>query len=291
MKEKRERNRQYHSFVCAGLRIALDEDSAYLSFEEEHQLGTGSKAIDFLIIKKSNQIRLKKNIGHIFRGHNLVEIKGYGDYLSIDKFYKSLGYAFFYKADTGRENSINIQDITITFICCEMPKKLLAHLKKVWEISHFEKEEGIYYLEGFVIPIQILVASRLDEEENLLLKSILTPVKDKEKINKLLKMYRQHEKNGYYERVMDFIIQKDQKDIRREENMGPEMRKFFREMASEMATEMATEMASEMATEMADKMANEIANKMLKDGLPLESVVKYTGFPAQKVEELQKRIV
>ena len=97
--EKKRRRDQYHPYVCAGLHIALEEDSPYLSFEEEHQLGTGSKSIDCLIIKKDSRVQIKKDIGRIFRGHNLVEIKGYRDYLSIDKFYRALGYAFFYKTD------------------------------------------------------------------------------------------------------------------------------------------------------------------------------------------------
>ena len=329
--EKKRRRDQYHPYVCAGLHIALEEDSPYLSFEEEHQLGTGSKSIDCLIIKKDSRVQIKKDIGRIFRGHNLVEIKGYRDYLSIDKFYRALGYAFFYKADAKKENSIDIQDITLTFIIPGMPQKLIKHLKKIWGIEPDEKGDGIYYLKGFIIPVQLIVASELDEEENLLLKSLLMPVEGKEKINELLKVYRKHRDNGYYEKVINFIIEKEEKNIRRKENMGPELKKTLldvfsghlnsiasemaNEMASEMANEMASEMANEMASEMANEMASEMANEMAKEmaqkmaqkmadekinemakrllrkGISCEEVGECMELKLEKVEELQKELL
>lgn len=173
--KKRKKNMwdEYHPAVCAGLHILLEEDSANLSFIEEYKLGTGSKAIDCLIIKKDKKISLKKDIGRIFRGHNLLEIKGYRDYLSLDKFYRAFGYALFYKADTEKENTIDIEDVTLTFINVGFPKKLINHLENVWGIRLIKNTEGLYYLEGFAIPMQIVVASELDEKTSELAKRLL----------------------------------------------------------------------------------------------------------------------
>ena len=93
---KKQLRNQYHPYVCAGLHILLEEDEDHLIFNEEHQLGVGSKAIDCLIIKKEPDVQIKKDIGQLFLGHNLVEIKGYRDSLSIDGFYKAFGYGLFY---------------------------------------------------------------------------------------------------------------------------------------------------------------------------------------------------
>lgn len=141
----KELNNQYHSPVCAGLHVMLEAEEDSLIYQKEYLLGTGSKAIDCLIIKKEKAFQIKTDIGQIFRGHNLIEIKGYRDILSIDKYYKALGYALFYKADTGKENVIDIEDITLTFICTYMPVKLLKHIRRVWGIECVEKWEGIYY--------------------------------------------------------------------------------------------------------------------------------------------------
>lgn len=43
---------QWHPAFFAGIQIELEEEREYLSFENEHQLGTKPKEIDVLIIKK-----------------------------------------------------------------------------------------------------------------------------------------------------------------------------------------------------------------------------------------------
>ena len=60
----------------------------------------------------------------------IVEYKSPTDYLGIDDFYKVYGYAYFYKADTGRENEIPVEELTITFVSTGYPRKMLCHLEK-----------------------------------------------------------------------------------------------------------------------------------------------------------------
>ena len=81
---------QWHPAFFAGIQIELEEEREYLSFENEHQLGTKPKEIDVLIIKKDGTHPIHKNIGKIFRGHNLIEYKSPADSLNIDDFYKVL---------------------------------------------------------------------------------------------------------------------------------------------------------------------------------------------------------
>ena len=79
---------QWHPAFFAEIQIELQEDAEHLIFENEHQLGTKPKEIDVLIIKKDKGRVIRKNIGRIFRQHNIVEYKSPLDYLSIDDFYK-----------------------------------------------------------------------------------------------------------------------------------------------------------------------------------------------------------
>ena len=51
--------------------------------------------IDIVIIKKLRERKIHKKIGHIFRGHNLIEYKSPDDWLSANDFYKVWGYACF----------------------------------------------------------------------------------------------------------------------------------------------------------------------------------------------------
>ena len=78
---------QWHPAFYAGIQIELAGEREHLSFENEHHLGTRPKQIDVLIIKKDGDYQVQKNIGRIFRGHNIVEYKSPADSLNIDDFY------------------------------------------------------------------------------------------------------------------------------------------------------------------------------------------------------------
>ena len=151
-RQKNEELRQWHPAFFAGIQIELEEESANLVFENEHQLGTKPKEIDVLIVKKQKDVPIKKNIGRIFRKYNIIEYKSPNDYLSIDDFYKVYGYACFYKSDTIKANQIPVEELTITFVCRKYPRKLMQHLRKVQGLHIDRRDEGIYYMEGDVIP-------------------------------------------------------------------------------------------------------------------------------------------
>ena len=53
--------------------------------------------MDLLIIKKDAGVTITNQIGDIFRGHNVFEYKSPGDALTIDDYYKTVGYAYLYK--------------------------------------------------------------------------------------------------------------------------------------------------------------------------------------------------
>ena len=58
--ESTKRLLQWHPAFCAGIQIELEEESEYLIFNREHQLGRKPKQVDLLIIKKD---KMKKKLG------------------------------------------------------------------------------------------------------------------------------------------------------------------------------------------------------------------------------------
>ena len=163
---------QWHPAFFADIQIELQEDADSLIFENEHQLGTKPMEIDVLVIKKEDGKMIHKNIGRFFRKHNIIEYKSPDDYLSIDDFYKVYGYACFYKADARAVNMIQIQDLTISLVCSKYPRKLMNHLKLERKYRIQKIESGIYYVNGDVIPVQLIVISELDPNRNLWLRSL-----------------------------------------------------------------------------------------------------------------------
>lgn len=207
MKKKRAvRPLQWHPAFYAGVQIELAEDAENLVFENEHQLGTKPKEIDILIIKKDADVSVRKNIGRIFRRYNIIEYKSPADSLLIDDFYRVYGYTCFYKADTGTNDNIPIEDLTITFICSKYPRKLMKHWQKNRRYEVCQVEPGIYYIKGDIIPIQLLILPRLSEEENLWLSGLGKRIEETRTAERLLNEYEKHKDETLYRSVMDIIV-------------------------------------------------------------------------------------
>ena len=218
---------QWHPANYAGLQIEFEDEKEYLSFEDEHQLGTKPMAIDILIIKNTEGYKVKKNIGRIFRKYNIIEYKSPDDYLSIDDFYKVYGYTCFYKADTPSVNQISVNELTITFISRKYPQKLLRHLELERGFAIQKIESGIYYIVGDAIPIQFIVANKLSQTENLWLKGLTNQLHNYELTAALTKDYYEHKQNTLYESVMDIIIRANKKQFEEANNMCEAMKEFI----------------------------------------------------------------
>lgn len=86
--------------------------------------------IDLLVIKNWEEASILKNeIGHIMRKYNVLEYKGPGDDMSIDTFYKTLGYACLYKGYGKKVNEIPAEELTVSLFREAYPKKLFRELQ------------------------------------------------------------------------------------------------------------------------------------------------------------------
>ena len=157
---------QWHPAFGAALRITLQDEMQYLEMHEEHLLSRKPLQMDILIIKKLQEVQIKKTIGRIFRKHNIIEYKSPDDSLSVNDFYKVYGYACIYQSNTDKIKEIDPQELTLTFVCSHYPRELLKHLEKVRGMHKEYQGGGIYYLTGDPIPMQLLIAPRMSDEEN-----------------------------------------------------------------------------------------------------------------------------
>ena len=62
---------QWHPGFCAALQIELQEESGNLEFYPEYELSKKPMRKDTLIVKKMTDSSVRKNIGRIFRKHNI----------------------------------------------------------------------------------------------------------------------------------------------------------------------------------------------------------------------------
>ena len=195
-------------------RLNSGEEKEKLKFEREYLLSSKPMAIDVLIIKKKDAEPIHKNIGKIFRKYNIIEYKSPSDSLSVDDFYKVYGYTNFYKADTGKVNEIPIQELTITLVSKRYPRELIRHLKEVRHYTIDNPEEGLYYVIGDILPIQILVTNRLSPEKNLWLYSLTDTLEDMSVTRQLLEDYKKNKEDQLYQAVMEIIVKANENRLK-----------------------------------------------------------------------------
>ena len=298
MEKRRTHVLQWHPAFYADIQIELEAEAGLLIFENEHQLGTKPKEIDVLIVKKEQEVPVRKNIGRIFRKYNIVEYKSPTDYLSIDDFYKVYGYACFYKADTYREDSIKIQDITITFVCHRYPRSLIRHLKEERGYQITGVEDGIYYIIGDKIPIQMILTKELSEKHNLWLKSLTDDLEGADTVRRLIEQYGEHKENKLYKSVMNLIVRANQdkfKEVKTmcealEELMKDEMEAKKAEGKMEGKTEGKAESVLDLLVdlgEVPEKLQAEIMGQ--KNPEILKQWIKYAA-RAETVEAFEQKI-
>lgn len=168
---------QWHPAFCAATELELRQDLDVLELIPEYNLSKKLLQIDLVIIKKMDWKRtLQNEIGHIMRGHNILEYKGPGDELTIDSFFKVIGYASLYKAQGIAVNKIPASEVTVSFFRNAYPKALFQELKKEGYILK-KMYPGIYYVRGKVpFPVQVVVTSQLERKAHCSLRVLTTQV-------------------------------------------------------------------------------------------------------------------
>ena len=290
MEEDRGNVLQWHPAFYADIQIEFQEESHKLMFQNEYPLSKKPMLVDILVIKKRPGEKIQKNIGRIFRTYNLIEYKSPTDYLSVDDFYKVYGYACFYKADTGKTNEIPAEEITITFVAKNYPRKMIQHLLDARKYTIEKIEPGIYYVYGDVFAIQIIVTGQLLPKHNLWLYSLTDTLTDSTITRELLNEYRGKEKDTLYSAAMQVIVAANEHQFKEEENMCDALMKIINELSDEKAEIKAEILANErvkvLANERVEALANERAEVLANERAEVLANEKAEILVKEKTEKL-----
>jgi hypothetical protein len=88
----------WHPAFVQALRLELEEYADVLEFFAEYQLTTEPLRIDVVVVRKKPGAAIDKNIGRIFRTHNIVEFKSPRDGFTARDLTKTLAYVSFFDA-------------------------------------------------------------------------------------------------------------------------------------------------------------------------------------------------
>ena len=162
---------KWHPAFCAAAELELRDNRNDLSFNREYSLSKEPLQIDLLVIKKPPHVKVKNEIGHLFRQHNVIEYKSPKDSLNIDDFYKTLAYAFLYKSLAKEVDGIPVSQLTVSLLCHAYPRAMF-HRLKAEQMQIHSQYPGIYYIEGAMIPAQVIVSKELDANNHRILRAL-----------------------------------------------------------------------------------------------------------------------
>jgi hypothetical protein len=267
------RNPWHYAFYEA-LQMELRDYHDVLEFKVEQHLTEEPLRIDCVVVKKTRDVEIKKNIAAIFREWNIFEYKNPGDYVSIDDFYKVYAYACLYISSMKK---VSITSVTLSFVERRYPRKLLNHLQKIRGYTVEESHEGIYTVKGDVIPIQIIDSRKLSADENLWLNSLSDKLNALE-ITRISEVITRQKKGARITSYLDAITQANTESIQE----AMEMRK---KLTLEQVFE-NTGLGAKLEARGKAEGKLEIARNFKKMGLPVSQIAEGTGLTPAAIKKL-----
>ena len=217
---------QWHPAFDAALQIEFGDEAKYLEFDPEHLISKKPMQIDVLV-KNEKHVKLRKNIGRIFRQYNIIEYKSPEDDLDIDDFYKTYAYACLYKSDTETVDLIPADELTITFVCYHYPRNMLRKLEQDRKFSVEQQDSGIYYLIGDAIPIQLVIVPKLSKEHNYWLNNLRNDLKAGSEIKNFIESYSKNKNSKLYQALADAVMRANWEKLKEGSNMCEALKELF----------------------------------------------------------------
>ena len=121
---------QWHPGFYGAAELELISNREELEFQQEYNLSKNPLQMDLLIIKKLADVQIENEIGRIFKKYNVVEYKSPEDGLTIDDYYKTMGYACLYKGLGERVNQVPEEELTVSIFREAYPRELFEAFRK-----------------------------------------------------------------------------------------------------------------------------------------------------------------
>ncbi len=177
---------QFHPGFYGAAELEFRLETAEIEFNIEYNLSKEPLRVDLLVVGKQNDIQLENEAGRIFKRYNIIEYKSPDDGLTIDDFFKTIGYACLYKALGKTVNQIPEEQITVSLFRDTYPQELFRTLKESSRKIE-EKYPGIYYVSGNVqFDVQIVVMNQLSPEKHSAFR-VLSKCAKEEDVRRFLK--------------------------------------------------------------------------------------------------------
>ena len=174
-------NISWHPGFYGAAELEFLSNKGDLEFQREYNLSKEPVRMDLLIIKKLSDARIENELGHIFKRFNVVEYKNPDDALTIDDYYKTVGYACLYKGLGESVDLIPADELTISIFRESCPREMFKAMKKM-DLEIEERYPGIYYISGkqALFDTQIVVTKQLEKETHRTLRVLSKHVQEED---------------------------------------------------------------------------------------------------------------
>lgn len=267
---------QWHPGFYAALQIEFEEESDKLQFENEHLLGKKPMSIDVLVIKVRQGETIHKNIGRIFRQHNLIEYKNPDDHISLNDFFKVSGYACFYQSDTNHVKEVLPDEITITLVCNHYPRKMIRYLMEYNDVTIEKNSPGIYCMAGWFCPVQIIIGHELPSEENMWISRLRKDLDVEKDMEPLARVYKEKRNHPLYSAAMDLIFRANPEQSEEGKYMCEAIRELFAEelREGEIRGEQRGELRGEQRGEQKGIYLTKMTLALTKEGYKADEIAR-----------------
>lgn len=177
---------------------------------------------------------------------------------------------------------IKAEEITISFVCKNYPHKMMEHLQKVHHLKVENKEKGLYYIHGYIFPMQLILTSKLSKKLNFWLRNLTNDLKEEEEAEDLVREYGKNQKSKLHQAVMDIIVRANGEIFREDEKMCEALMEILRDKMKDELDEREKEGARE-------KMKEQIRKKLSK-GKSIEQIAAELEEEKEVIEELIKSL-
>lgn len=290
-------NTQWHPAFCSAVKLELIENKGDLDYTNEYNLNSKPIQMDLLVIKKSSDVEIKNEIGHIFRGHNIMEYKSPEASMNLDTFIKVIGYACLYKEKEEHIGDISLEDITISLIKEKYPRDLLKWFAKNKYLVT-EKYNGIYYVEKEgSFPIQVIVSKKLTPENQkwLTLLSKNLKKKDAERIVLQMQDLTQNDEWEYAASVLEVALKENQQLLEYEkediEMVSDTLFEFFEPMLEKRVKKEVEKAVEEAVDDAVLRGREEMIRKAFENNLTAQQVADFFKISLEEVESVERKIL
>ncbi len=274
---------QWHPGFYGAAELELRANKLELSFQTEIELSKKPLRVDLLIVRVKPGAKIENEVGRIFKDYNIIEYKSPEDGLTIDDFFKVLGYACLYKALSSTLDQYPEKEITVSLFRDTYPRELFRALEASGRTIE-EKYPGIYYISGMMpFDVQVVVMGRLEGAEHSAFRILSGNAREKdvrEFISEMQKLTDPGDKNNADAVLQVSISANDAlyEGIRRDSDMCKALEDLMQDVIEQRERE-AAEQAAKQAAEQA------AINKTLSNIKSLMSTLKLTA--EQAMDALQ----